>query len=112
MAVATDSLSVVIIGVASHEGIQAVLEYSTAGYKILGIDQAEPPENILPLLSKFILTGLATDRAVEETLKANSTTIVFSECQSEIQKMINKLSETKTMPTILINPRNKETQIH
>ena len=65
---ATEKKSVVVTGASGYIGGQTVLEFSDAGYSVLGIDTKNPSQNILTHLTKFIPADFSTDRAVEEMI--------------------------------------------
>lgn len=88
MSRATDTPSVVVTGAAGYIGGQTVLEFSDAGYSVLGIDTKDPSQNILTHLTKFIPADFSTDRAVEEMIAFSPDAIIHCAGSSLVEPSI------------------------
>jgi len=71
-----DKPSVVVTGSSGYIGGQTVLEFSDAGYDVIGIDIKKPRQSILDAMSKFVTVNFSTDRATDEITKVNPVAIV------------------------------------
>lgn len=72
----TDNSLVVVTGASGYIGGQTVLEFSDAGYNVIGIDIKTPSKNILSSLYKFLSCDFTTDRSIEEISKNNPIAII------------------------------------
>ena len=72
----SDISSVVVTGAAGYIGGQTVLEFSDAGYNVIGIDIKQPRKSVLDAMSRFVTVNFSTDRATDEISKSNPIAII------------------------------------
>ena len=85
---ATEKKSVVVTGAAGYIGGQTVLQFSDAGYTVIGIDKKTPNKNVLSALTKYVPSEFSTDRAVESIADSSPRAIIHCAGESLVAPSI------------------------